>query len=41
MPTSAWRMMLKMKQICHLHRPVLMEKGWQVLVAAGQRGMRK
>jgi hypothetical protein len=34
-------MMLKMRHVCHLPRLVLMEKGWQVLVAAGWLGMRR
>jgi hypothetical protein len=35
-PTTAWRMMMwRMTHICHLLRLVLMEKDWQVLVAAG------
>jgi hypothetical protein len=34
-------MMWRMTHICHLPRLVLMEKDWQVLVAAGQQGMRK
>jgi hypothetical protein len=33
-------MMWKMTHICHLPGLVLMEKDWQVLVAAGQQGMR-
>jgi hypothetical protein len=34
-------MMWRMTHICHLPRLILMEKDCQVLVAAGQRGMRK
>jgi hypothetical protein len=34
-------MMWKMTHICHFYRLVLMEKDWQVLVAARQQGMRK
>jgi hypothetical protein len=33
--------MWRMTYICHLPELVLKEKDWQVLVAAGQRGMRK
>jgi hypothetical protein len=34
MPTSAQMKMLKIRHICHLPRLILIEKGWQVLVAA-------
>jgi hypothetical protein len=30
-------MMWKMTHICHLHELILMEKDWQLLVAAGQQ----